>query len=67
MTLFFRDAARYDEPNFLPRRHVGAWLRLNPCPCDRAARLSYDGSFPLDVRRGLPFGFHNARAFDALV
>ncbi len=52
--------------NFLPRRHVGAWLQLNPCPCGRAARFSYDGSFPLDVRRGLPFGFHNARAFDAL-
>lgn len=52
--------------NYLPRRHFGAWLRMRPCPCNIAASFSYDGSFPLDVRRGLPFGFHNARAFEAL-
>ena len=52
--------------NYLPRRHLGAWLRLRPCPCDIAARFSHDGSFPLNVRRGLPLGFHNARAFEAL-
>ena len=52
--------------NYLPRRHLGAWLRLRPCPCDIAAQFSYDASFPLNVRGELPFGFHNARAFAAL-
>ena len=52
--------------NYLPRRHLGAWLRLRPCPCDIAAQFSYDASFPLNVRRGLPFGFHNARVRGAV-
>ncbi len=53
--------------NYLPRHHLGAWLRMKPCPCGIASRFSHDASVPLNSRRGLPFGFHNAQGFDNLM
>ena len=66
------DAFRDDfiEDNFytsyLPRRHIGFWARIRPCPCDIAARFSTDASVPLNLRTGLPFGFHGTVAFKIL-